>query len=178
MNAVAETLAEAAVIPEASLEREFEARLAECSALAFRVALGVLRNTADAEDVAQEAFLRAYRSFTKLRERERFRAWLVRITWRIAIDRIRARKRSERWATYVVEAPPVQDVEEVVAAREFERKLNAAVDQLPEKLRIVLLLSAVAGHDTKETAALLDLPEGTVKSRLFHARKQLAVKLT
>ncbi len=177
MDALAETLAGAAVMPDTSLEREFETRLAECSALAFRVALGVMRNRADAEDVAQEAFVRAYRSFASLRERERFRAWLVRITWRIAIDRIRHSKRRERWAQQAPEAPRAESVEEVAAAREFEKRVNAAVDELPEKLRIVVLLSAIAGHDTREVAALLSLPEGTVKSRLFHARKQLAAKL-
>ncbi len=68
-----------AVITDASLEREFEQRLADSSTLAFRVALGILRNREDAEDVAQEAFLKAYRNFHRLRDRERFRAWLVRI---------------------------------------------------------------------------------------------------
>src|SRR6516165_10481276 len=61
---------------------EFEARLVECGPLAYRVAQGVLRNTADAEDVAQEALLRAYRKFERLRDPSRFRAWLVRIVYR------------------------------------------------------------------------------------------------
>src|SRR3954464_8789985 len=80
-------------IPMEDLDREFEARLAESSTLAFRVAYGVLRNREDAEDVAQDAFAKAYRSFHTLRERERFRAWLVRITWRLAINRHRSNKR-------------------------------------------------------------------------------------
>src|SRR5258706_7058955 len=75
------------------LEREFEDRLRESSTLAFRVAYGVLRHRQDAEDVAQEAFVKAYRSFSQLRDRERFRAWLVRMTWRLAIDRQRGDRR-------------------------------------------------------------------------------------
>src|SRR5512134_2715708 len=75
------------------LEREFGERLRESSALAFRVAFGVLRHREDAEDVAQEAFVRAHRSIAQLRDRERFRAWLVRMTWRLAIDRLRSDKR-------------------------------------------------------------------------------------
>src|SRR5215475_15202598 len=75
------------------LEQEFEARLAESSTLAFRVAYSVLRHRQDAEDVAQEAFVKAYRSYTQLRDRDRFRAWLVRITWRLALDRQRADRR-------------------------------------------------------------------------------------
>src|SRR5438874_4804101 len=77
------------------LDREFEARLVESSTLAFRVAYGVLHHRQDAEDVAQEAFAKAYRSFRQLRDRDRFRAWLVRMTWRLAIDRRRADRRRE-----------------------------------------------------------------------------------
>src|SRR6202047_5626595 len=77
----------------ASVRREFEEHLTECGPLAFRVARGVLRNTADAEDVAQEALLRAYRKFDRLRDRNRFRAWLVRIAFRLALDRLLSGKR-------------------------------------------------------------------------------------
>src|SRR6186713_3593697 len=75
------------------LEREFEVRLTECSTLAFRVAFSVLRHREDAEDIAQEAFAKAYRSFRQLRDRDRFRAWLVRMTWRMALDRLRSNRR-------------------------------------------------------------------------------------
>src|SRR5438477_5197063 len=78
-----------------ALEEEFEARLVESSTLAFRVAYGVLRHRQDAEDVAQEAFVKAYRRFRELRDRGRFRAWLVRMTWRLAIDRQRNDRRRE-----------------------------------------------------------------------------------
>src|SRR5713101_7259322 len=74
------------------LDREFEARLVESSTLAFRVAFSVLRHREDAEDVAQEAFAKAYRKFAQLRDRKRFRAWLVRMTWRLALDRRRSDK--------------------------------------------------------------------------------------
>jgi len=179
MEALAASLsAEAdAVSTDLSLEREFNERLAECSALAFRVALGVLHNRADAEDVAQEAFLRAYRNFAGLRERSRFRAWLVRITWRLAIDRWHAARRRLRREEAVADPPPAQSVEAAAAWREFEARLRSAVEELPEKLRLVLVLVAIEGHGTQEAAALLGLPEGTVKSRLFLARKKLAEKL-
>src|SRR5437763_14796299 len=82
-----------AAVKDEALDREFEARLVESSTLAFRVAYGVLRHRQDAEDVAQEAFAKAYRSFYQLRDRDRFRAWLVRMTWRLAIDRHRSNRR-------------------------------------------------------------------------------------
>src|SRR5436189_6216017 len=78
---------------EREAEREFEARLAECSGLAFRLAFSVLRHRQDAEDVAQDAFAKAHRAFHSLRDRDRFRAWLARMTWRLAIDRQRANRR-------------------------------------------------------------------------------------
>ena len=158
------------------LEREFEDRLRESTTLAFRVAYGVLRHRQDAEDVAQEAFAKAHRNFRQLRDRERFRAWLVRMTWRLAIDRWRAdRRRMIREQS--VEMPAVATTEDVAVARERAAHLYRAIDALPEKLRVVLVLAAIEGHDIREVARLLDVPEGTVKSRLFLARKGLAESL-
>src|SRR5688500_2993997 len=159
------------------LEREFETRLTESSNLAFRVAYSVLRQREDAEEVAQEAFAKAYRSFRQLRDRERFRAWLVRMTWRMAIDRQRSnRRRAVREAHDVPTAVP--SVDDAVGARQRAAAVWEAIDVLPEKLRVTIVLAGIEGHDTREVAALLDLPEGTVKSRLFLARQQLKERLS
>jgi RNA polymerase sigma-70 factor, ECF subfamily len=163
--------------PTAEIVQEFEQRLADSSRLAFRVALGVLRNREDAEDVAQEAFLRAYRNFHRLRDRERFRAWLARIAWRLALDRRRAAGRRERRELASVDLASAPTAEDLTASREFQRHLERAIDELPKKLRLALILAAIEGHDLREVARLLGLPEGTVKSRLHLARKQLAEKL-
>ncbi len=167
---------------DAGLAREFEERLADCPALAFRVALGVLRNRGEAEDVAQDALVRAYRNFHRLREREKFRSWLVRTAWRLALDRIRARGRRQRYedaaaSSAIAVGAAAATAEDIAASREFERKVNRALDELPEKLRLVMVLAAMEGYDTREVAVLLEIPEGTVKSRLFLARKQMAEKL-
>src|SRR5262245_23020722 len=82
-----------AFLMEEDLRQEFEVRIAETAKLAFRVAFAVLRHSEDAEDVAQDAFAKAFRSFRQLRDRDRFRAWLVRMTWRMAIDRRRSNMR-------------------------------------------------------------------------------------
>ena len=159
------------------LEREFEARLMESSTLAFRVAFGVLRHREDAEDVAQDAFAKAYRSFHQLRNRERFRAWLVRMTWRMALDRQRAnRRRASREAIVDTDAAPADTVD--VLTRERAERLWLAIDALPEKLRLVVILAGIEGHNMKEVAALLGVPEGTVKSRLFVARNELRARLS
>src|SRR6266403_4286146 len=160
--------------------REFEARLAECGPLAYRVAWGVLRNDADAEDVAQEGLLRAYRRFDGLRDPLRFRGWLVRIVFRLALDRARSAKRRElretEWAQ-PARRPAPRTAEELAASSEFQAHFDGAMEGLSEKLRLVLLLSAMEGHTAEEVAAMLDVPVGTVKSRLFVGRKKLAEKL-
>lgn len=158
------------------LEREFEERLRDSGTLAFRVAYGVLRHREDAEDVAQDAFARAHRHFRRLRDRERFRSWLVRMTWRLALDRRRGdRRRSLR--EQAVEESPAGSTEHDAIAAERAAHLWRAIDDLPEKLRKVIVLSAMEGHDVSEVARLLRVPQGTVKSRLFLARKGLAERL-
>jgi RNA polymerase sigma-70 factor, ECF subfamily len=177
MHERADRLPATLVTHDEDLEREFEARLVESSTLAYRVAFGVLRHREDAEDVAQDAFAKAYRSFHQLRDRARFRAWLVRMTWRMALDRQRAnRRRASR--ELVVDADPPTGEGDSILARERAERLWAAIDALPEKLRLVVVLAGIEGHDMKEVAALLDVPEGTVKSRLFVARKQLRERLS
>jgi RNA polymerase sigma-70 factor (ECF subfamily) len=168
-----------AVSLEPALEREFEARLHDSSRLAYRVAFSVLRQREDAEDVAQEAFLRAHRSFASIRDRERFRAWLVRTTFRLALDRMRGERRRTRREDAVasearMDAPSAEDD----AMRTQERaRVEAAVAALPHKLRLVMVLVAIEGQDLASVARLLELPEGTVKSRLHRARKDLAERL-
>jgi RNA polymerase sigma-70 factor (ECF subfamily) len=165
---------------QAEATRAFEALLTECGPLAYRVARGVLRNTADAEDVAQEALLRAYQSFDRLRDRNRFRAWLVRISFRLALDRLRSAKRRELrdvlWSR-PAQQPPAATAEDLAASSEFQANLDRALDELPGKLRLVLLLAAMEGHTIDEIASQLGIPIGTVKSRIHVARKQLAEKL-
>ena len=168
----------AAEIANADASRaEFEACLRDAAPLAFRVARGVLRNDADAEDVAQEALLRAYSRLDRLRDTQRFRGWLVRIAFRIALDRVRsAKRRTIRETEWMYAAKTAHHADRGPAA-DFQRHLEAALSELPDKLRLVLLLSAIEGHSLDEISTLLGVPVGTVKSRLFFARKKLAEKL-
>src|SRR5438105_15524173 len=116
---------------QADARREFEERLAECGPLAFRVARGVLRNTEDAEDVAQEALLRGYKNIGRLRDRSRFRGWLVRISFRLALDRLRSAKRREKRDTLwsqPAHLPPAATVEDVAASNQFQGHLERALE--------------------------------------------------
>ena len=145
---------------------EWESLLAENAPLAFRVARGVLRTDADAEDVAQEAMLRAHRRFDGLREQARFRGWLVRISFRMALDRPRANKRRQaREAEWALENS--RNAVHPGDNPEFQCQFDRAMDELPEKQRLVLFLAAMGGHTLEEVSLLLAVPIGTVKSRLF-----------
>jgi RNA polymerase sigma-70 factor, ECF subfamily len=168
---------ETLVTLEAGVDREFEERLRDCSTLAVRIAYSVVRHRQDAEDVAQEALARAYARFAELRDRDRFRAWLVRMTWRLALDRRRSEKRRLVRESALAPASARHTAEDEAIAEERAARLWAAIDALAEKLRITIVLSAIEGYDTREVARLLGLPEGTVKSRLFLARKGLAESL-
>src|SRR5437870_6179092 len=163
MHDFAERLAGGLVSVDHDLDREFEMRLVESSTLAFRIAYGVLRHRQDAEDVAQDAFAKAYRSFRQLRDRDRFRAWLVRMTWRLALDRQRSdRRRATRETIHATEAPTMTTTDHVIE-HERAQRLWEAIDALPEKLRVVVVLAGIEEHDLNEVARLLDVPLGTVK---------------
>jgi RNA polymerase sigma-70 factor, ECF subfamily len=159
------------------LDREFERLLVESSTLAFRVAYGVLRQREDAEDVAQEAFIKAHRNFRRLRDRASFRAWLVRLTWRLALDRQRTNRRRAHRDTEHGRLAPTTSSSDPAIVNERAEYVWRAIDELPEKLRLALVLSGIEGHDIREISRLLGLPEGTVKSRLFHARERMKESL-
>ena len=153
---------------------DFEACLAESGTVAFRVAFRLLRSREDAEDVSQEALIRAMERFDSLRDRNRFRAWLVRMAWRLAIDRRRSDWRRAGRDTHIISPVTVDaDAERELIERERAAHLQAAVEQLPDKLRTPFVLGNVEGRSFDEIAALLQVPPGTVKSRAFQARKRL-----
>ena len=160
-----------------TLEQEFERQVRASADLAVRVAFSVLRRREDAEEAAQEAFAKAYANFGALRQPDQFRAWIVRVTWRVAIDRWRSDRRRQARETAADETARASNPEQLAVESDRASRLWKAIDSLPEKLRMVVVLSAVEGHDVREVAELLRVPEGTVKSRLFQARRQLAQRL-
>jgi len=140
----------------------------------FQIALSVVGNAADAEDVTQDAFIRAYLKFESLKEPQRFRAWVCRIARRVALNRIRSdirfRKREERAYD---DATADVDVEAAAEDREFQRRLREEIDRLPERLRDVVLLCAIDELEPTAVAAILGIPAGTARSRLHAGRKHL-----
>lgn len=155
------------------LAHEFEARVIESATLAFRVAFSVLRQHQDAEDVAQEAFIKAHRHFRRLRDRERFRTWLVRTTWRLALNRQRSNRRRLSRELAQLELPRARTPWQELESLERLALVWAAIEALPDKLRLVVVLANIEELDLAEVAELLGVPQGTVKSRLFLARQRL-----
>ena len=156
-------------------EAGFGERVAENQRRVFQIAYSVLGNSADAEDAAQEAFLRAYQKFASLREAEKFRAWVNRIVFRLALNRQRGyRRRLARDTAWQRTETPVM----VDGARDAEQlvmldRLRREIERLPEKLRAVLQLSMVEEMEAADVGAVLGIPAGTVRSRLHAARKLL-----
>jgi RNA polymerase sigma-70 factor (ECF subfamily) len=160
---------------EAPFSEQFSERIAENQRRVFQIAYSVPGNAADAEDVAQEAFLRAFQKSATLREAEKFRAWINRIAFRLALNRQRgARRRLARdtaWHTTEIRASI--DGEKEAEQKMMLEDLRGKIEGLPEKLRSALRLSLVAGMEAEDVGATLGIPAGTVRSRVHAARKLL-----
>jgi RNA polymerase sigma-70 factor (ECF subfamily) len=153
----------------------FGERIAENQRRVFQIAYSVLGNSADAEEVAQEAFLRAYQKFALLREAEKFRGWVNRIVFRLALNRQRSHRRrlTRDTAWQITEAPTMIDGAKDAEQRVMLERMREQIELLPEKLRSVLQLSLAEEMEAADVGAVLGIPEGTVRSRLHSARKLL-----
>lgn len=185
------TLVHAGSPPAASDREQFEALVGQHLDGLFGAALRLTRNRANAEDLLQEAFLRAWRSFHTFREGTNFRAWLYRILMNAYIDGYRKTSREpeiveqddiDEFYLYskVQESDEYQragNPEQLLLANLMDANVVGALESLPEAFRSVVLLSDVEGFSYKEIAEILNIPIGTVMSRLHRARRQLQVKL-
>ena len=153
----------------------------------YTAALRMTRNPADAEDLVQETYLKAYRGFEGFQEGTNLKAWLYKILTNTFINAYRSRKRRP-------EQTDVEDVEDLYLYRRLgglegaaagrsaeeelldhltEAEVKEAVEALPEQFRIAVLLADVEGFSYKEIAEILDIPIGTVMSRLHRGRRAL-----
>jgi len=159
-------------------EQAIAALVSQYSGALYRVAYSVLRNSADAEDAVQEAFLRVLRHRDTLHEVRDQRVWLVRIVWNIVLDRKRrAKTRPETDdVSELARVLPADGLsaEERAAAAQHHAHVLTCVEQLPAKEREVLLLSAFDELSSTEIAAVLGITESSVRSRLFRARNLMA----
>ncbi len=143
----------------------------------------LLRDPAEAEDVAQEAFVKAYRALGSFRGDSAFYTWLYRIAVNTARNSLASRQRrpldyeadlSENEQTVVESRMRHTDTPEAnVLSEEIRRTVNRAVEDLPEDLRTAIILREVEGLSYEEIAAAMDCPVGTVRSRIFRAREAI-----
>ncbi len=153
----------------------------------YSAALRMTRNPADAEDLVQETYLKAYRGFGSFEQGTNLKAWLYRILTNTFINRYRAAKRRpdetdlddvEDFYLYrrlggLEEARAGRSAEDEMMDLFSEAEVQAAVEALPEQFRMAVLLADVEGFSYKEIASILDIPIGTVMSRLHRGRKNL-----
>jgi RNA polymerase sigma-70 factor (ECF subfamily) len=156
----------------------FEVLMRRYNQRVFRAARAVVRDDAEAEDVAQDAWVRAYTHLDQFGGRASFATWLTRIAVHEAIARRRRRMRQvpldDHAPALVAPTPPPDDA---AGGREIAAALERAIDALPTPYRAAFVLRDVQGLDTAETAACLDVPEATVKTRLHRARSLLRTQL-
>ena len=153
----------------------------------YSAALRMTRNPSDAEDLVQETYLKAYRGFGSFEQGTNLKAWLYRILTNTFINRYRAAKRRpdetdlddvEDFYLYrrlggLEEARAGRSAEDELMDLFSEAEVQAAVEALPEQFRMAVLLADVEGFSYKEIASILDIPIGTVMSRLHRGRKNL-----
>jgi RNA polymerase sigma-70 factor (ECF subfamily) len=167
--------------------RAFEALAAGLEGPLHAAALRLTRRAADAEDLVQETWVRAYRSFGQFQPGTSFRAWVFRIQMNAFLNKERRRGKEPLATDFAVEEPPERAAStegecsaeglESLFDRHVSDEVKRAVDALPEEFRAVLVLNSVAGLSYEETAAALGCPVGTVMSRLYRARRSLRAAL-
>ena len=152
----------------------------------YRLAYNVLRNQEDALDVAQEAFIKAYQALPAFRGQSAFYTWLFRIAMNVAHDKARQRGAAgrafgtervteEEWERTMPD--PGEEPDAAAAGAEQRARITRALDALPQHHRAIIMLSDLEGLSYREIADVLNIPMGTVMSRLHNARKRLRVVL-
>lgn len=155
----------------------------------YAVAFGMLRDRDEAMDVVQDAFIKAHRKLADFEGNSAFSTWLYRICVNRSIDKKRAKARRRQVDLDAVKGLSLSDDSVIshdivprlgganplrnVANQELAAKLNAAMEELSDDHRAVVLLREVEGMSYEEISQVLDIPKGTVMSRLFHARKNM-----
>jgi RNA polymerase sigma-70 factor (ECF subfamily) len=155
----------------------------------YRIARGVVRNDAEAEDIVQEAYLRAFAHLEGFRGDASLATWLSRITLNEALGRLRRQRRQRRDVSATVSTNPQgqviafplnalgDDPERTMAQRQILQLVERATDNLPEVYRVIFVARVIEGLTVEETAELFGLQAATVKTRLHRARALLRKEL-
>jgi len=159
-------------------EPDLTALVRDYSGLLYRVALSILRNSAEAEDVVQDVFVRVLQHKGKLSGVVEVRPWLVRIAWNLSLDRrrrVRPEQMDEVFAAGLVSLDAPAD--EVLEEGRRMKQVLASIERLRKSEREALLLSAMEELSTAEIGAVMGRSEASVRSLLFRARTRLKERL-
>jgi RNA polymerase sigma-70 factor (ECF subfamily) len=171
-------------VEDPALKERFERDVLPLLPSLYSAALRLTRNPSDAEDLVQETYLRAYRGFSGFQEGTNLRAWMYRILTNTFINSYRKRQRQpqtvsdediEDWYLYdrLGGSAAEESAEASVLERIPDEDVQRALEALPEQFRMAVWLADVEGFSYKEIAEILDVPIGTVMSRLHRGRKSL-----
>lgn len=156
---------------------EFEALVTEHWRLIYRIAFRLTGNQAEADDLAQEAVLEAFRAFDRFQPGTRFDRWVARIMTRTFIDAARRRRRHTVLSLDGPDAPDTADPEAGPEERASQRELHDVVQEaltgLAPEFRMAVVLVDLEGHSYEEAGRIMGTPVGTVRSRLHRARQAL-----
>ena len=166
----------------------FEAIMRSYNQLLFRTARGIVRSDGEAEDIAQEAWMHAWRALSSFRAESKLSTWLVRITVNEALGRLRrksaqiipleaAMMSSDNDTQSALTEAPDRGPEQSVQRSQVRALIEARVDLLPEAFRGVFILRAIEEMSVDEVAEVLDMPPATVRTRYFRARALLRESL-
>jgi RNA polymerase sigma-70 factor (ECF subfamily) len=156
---------------------------------ATRIAFHYVRDSAEADEAVQDAFVKAYSHLSTFREELPFEVWFTRILINGCLDRIKARTRRERWITSMPDGPGGErdfaertpghgpSPEAQLLSRERRRQVAEAIAKLPDRQRSVFMLSHYEGCTSREVSAMTGLNESTVRVHLFRAIRKLRVLL-
>lgn len=153
----------------------------------FQICFRMLGNRHEAEDLAQEAFVRAFINIHSFNIQMKFSTWLYRIATNLCIDRLRKKKPdyhldaeiagTDGLNMYSQIAADIMMPEEVLESLELQESIQGAISKLPEKYRSVIVLKYIEELSLKEVSEILDLPVGTVKTRIHRGREALRKQL-
>lgn len=160
----------------------FETLVRQHEKFVYNIALKMLRNEQDAEDASQEVFLKAYTSLASFRGESKFSVWLYRMTRNVCIDMLR-RRRNDTVSLSVEDGEGGEtetdipderfSVQKILEQKELRLAVREGLERLPENDRRILALREIGGRSYEEISEMLSLDIGTVKSRIFRARKKL-----
>jgi RNA polymerase sigma-70 factor, ECF subfamily len=162
-----------------------ETAVREHSRFVYAIAYSLLRNHHDAEDAAQETFVRFWRHRRRWKLIRNQRAWLARTAWRVAMDARKNRHAKDVSSVSISECVEAisqlratgAPADEIAARNEMKALLDRLIESLPEDLRHPLMLSLAENLTSPEISAILGIPEGSVRQRLCQARQMLKEKL-